>query len=87
MGTVGVTFRIMPTDKDVDLEALKAKIKEVIPPKVTLTGIDTVPIAFGLKALMVDLMMEDTSPDALEAALSSVEGVQRAEVEKVGRLL
>ncbi len=86
MGKVGMTLRIMPEDVTVNLDAIKETIPEVIPSDVQLARMETVPIAFGLKALRVVLIMEDASPDELEKILSSIKGVQSVEIEQLGRL-
>ena len=50
-------------------------------------GTEVVPVAFGLKALLINMVMQDESPDELIEKISEMEGVGRAEIEKVGRLL
>lgn len=86
MGKVGMTLRIMPENTEVDLSALEQTVKKVIPEGIQLTRMETVPIAFGLKALRMALVMEDASPDELEEVLSSIKGVQSVEIEQLGRL-
>ena len=86
MGKVGMTLRIMPEDATMDMEALKEKVTEVVPRDIQVGRMEIVPIAFGLQALKIALVMEDASPDELEQVLSSIEGVQSVEVEQLGRL-
>ena len=86
MAEVGIRIKIMPEDTDIDLDALQEQVLAAVPDTVRVSHVDIVPVAFGLKALVVDFIASDDSPDALEEALSSVEGVARAEVEQVGRL-
>ena len=86
MGKVGMTMRIMPQDVTVDLEGIKETIQDIIPSDVQLARMETVPIAFGLKALRIVFIMEDASPDELEKILSTIPGVQSVEIEQVGRL-
>lgn len=86
MGKVGMTLRIMPEDATMDMEALKEKVAEVVPGGIQVGRMEIVPIAFGLQALKVALVMEDASPDELEQVLSAIEGVQSVEIEQLGRL-
>ena len=86
MGKVGMTLRIMPEDATMDMEALKGKVTKVVPGDIQVGRMEIVPVAFGLQALRVALVMEDASPDELEQVLSSIEGVQSVEIEQLGRL-
>jgi len=86
MGEVGIVVKIMPEGMEIDLEKLKEKVKEVVPEGIKITKTDVTPIAFGLKALLVEMIMKDESPDELIEKISGIEGVSRAEIEKVGRL-
>ncbi|MEA2054667.1 MAG: elongation factor 1-beta [Candidatus Thermoplasmatota archaeon] len=86
MGEVGITIKIMPDGMNIDLENLKERVVETIPGGIKVTNTEIVPIAFGLKALVLDMIMGDESPDELVDRISSAEGVARAEIEKVGRL-
>lgn len=86
MAQVGIKIKIMPEGTDIDLDDLKERVLAAVPDGVTVSHIDIAPVAFGLKALVIDVIAGDESPDALEEALSSVEGVARAEIEQVGRL-
>ncbi|MFO8132895.1 MAG: elongation factor 1-beta [Thermoplasmatota archaeon] len=86
MGDVGITLKIMPTGTEIDLEALKERVIEMVPDTAKVQGTDIAPVAFGLKAVMLDLVTGDESPDELVDTLSEVDGVARIEIEKVGRL-
>lgn len=87
MGEVALTVKIMPESMDIDLEKLQSKIEETIPESIKIMGTEVVPVAFGLKALLINMVMQDESPDELIEKISEMEGVGRAEIEKVGRLL
>ncbi len=87
MGEVALTIKIMPEDMEIDLEKLKEKVVEIIPKSIKVTGTEVAPVAFGLKALLVDMVMQDESPDEIIEKISGIEGVGRAGIEKVGRLL
>ena len=79
MGDVALILRVMPESPDVDLEALKEEIKKILP------GVKQVveePIGFGLKALKLVVVVSDQGgeTDAVEAKLSGLAGVERAEI-------
>ncbi len=82
MGDVACIVRVMPESPEVDLEALKAALKEAAP---EIHQIQEQPIGFGLKALMVVAVVGDTGgqTDRIEQLLSSVPGVERAEIVEV----
>jgi elongation factor 1-beta len=89
MGDAAVRMKVMPESMDVDLEKLAGEIKKVVPSFARLHAIQEVPIAFGLKALIVVTIMDDKggrSPDEIEEAVRKVPGVESAEVEEVGLL-
>ena len=76
----------MPTGTEVDLESLRERVIEAVPDTAKVQGTDIAPVAFGLKAVMLDLVTGDESPDELVDMLAEVDGVARIEIEKVGRL-
>jgi len=89
MGTAAIKFRVMPEGIEVDIEALRAKIETtVVDAGAELHSIDVKPFAFGLNALETTVMIEDKVgggiPDAVEAALGEIEGVQSVEVLEMG---
>ncbi len=88
MGEVAAKLKVMPEGADTDLEKMKAAIKSVLPEGARLHGFAEVPIAFGLKALMIAVILAEgvTGTEGLEAAVAGVEGVQSVEVEEVGLL-
>ena len=87
MGEAAVRMKVMPESADLDLKKLAEEIKKVIPSFARLHAIEEMPIAFGLKALIVVTIMDDKcgrSPDEIEVAVSKVAGVESVEVEEVG---
>lgn len=88
MGEVAAKIRVMPESAELDLEKLKADLKGVIPPIARLHGIVEQPIAFGLKALIVVVILDDKKGgmEETESALAKVPGVESVEVEEVGLL-
>ena len=88
MARVLLVIRIMPESPDIDLVELEKKAKEKIEEfegRVTKTEIN--PIAFGLKAVDVTLLVDEAKGDTepLENALRELEGVNSAEVTFVTR--
>ncbi|MCL2460742.1 MAG: elongation factor 1-beta [Euryarchaeota archaeon] len=79
MGDVALIIRVMPESPDVDRETIKTTIKEKIP---SLQEIREEPIAFGLVALQIAVVVPDSEgqTDAVEAALREIPGVERAEI-------
>ena len=89
MGDAAVRMKVMPESMDVDLKKLAEEIKKVVPSFAKLHAIQEMPIAFGLKALIVVTIMDDKggrSPDEIEEAVRNLPGVESAEVEEVGLL-
>ena len=77
MGKVAVSIRIMPETPEVDLESVKNEIAK----KVQLNDAKIEPLAFGLKALKILVVVPDSSFDGLENEIRSVKGVSEVEVE------
>lgn len=87
MGDAAVRMKVMPESTDIDLAKLREEIVKVIPAFAKLHVIEEMPIAFGLKALIVVTIMNDKgghSPDEIESAVSKVPGVESVVVEEVG---
>ena len=85
MAEVIVTFRVMPTGVDVDLDALENKIKNLI----KADRIKREPIAFGLVALNVVKIIPDAGGelDAIEQKLKKLDGVSGVEVTDLTKTL
>ncbi|MBN1322460.1 MAG: elongation factor 1-beta [Methanotrichaceae archaeon] len=89
MGEAAVRLKVMPESTDIDFGKLKEGIKAAIPAKVRLHAMEEQPIAFGLKALIVVVIMDDKAgdgPEETERAFSKIEGVESVVVEEVGLL-
>ena len=89
MGDVAVQIKVMPRSTEVDLEQLKRKVELAIPSDARLHSFDIQPIAFGLKALLVTVIVDDAEggTDSTEEALSRVDGVESIQVVTVTRML
>ena len=88
MARVVVTLKVMPEDVDVDLESLMERIKAAIPEGTDVRANEIVPVAFGLKALRMNVAREESmgGTDDIEEAIGSLEGVAQVEVEMVSRI-
>ena len=82
MGSVAVIMRVMPESPEVDLEQLKTALKQKLP---GIQDMKIEPIGFGLKAIKFAAIINDAGgeTDALEKSLSSIPGVERAEIMEV----
>jgi elongation factor 1-beta len=91
MASVIVTFHIMPSNPEIDLSSLETKVKEEIGISVGATEFKTEinPVAFGLKALDVIFVMDESKGDTeeLEKKLTTIEGIESVEVTDVRRAL
>ena len=85
MSQVIVTFRVMPTGTDVDLDKLENDIRSFVDSK----RINREPIAFGLVALNVTVLVEDAGGqlEAVENKLGKIKGVGNIEVTEITRAL
>lgn len=88
MARVVMTIKIMPDGIDIDLDNLLEQIKQAIPDGTDVGAVETQPVAFGLKALRMNLAREESmgGTDDIEAAISAIEGVSQVEVERVSRM-
>ena len=89
MGEVLATIKVMPESPEVDLEQMKSDIQASIPEGTEFHKIDEEPIAFGLVALNVMVIVgdEEGGTEAAEANLAKVNGVNSVEVTDIGRLM
>lgn len=89
MGDVAAKIKIMPESIETDLAELKVKLKAAIPAGAELNGdIVEEPIAFGLKALIVTLIVNDQEggTEAVEEAFSKIPGAENVQVVDVYRI-
>jgi elongation factor 1-beta len=84
MGDVNIQIRLMPESLEM-IEGIKASLSKI--PEVK--KIEEVPIAFGLKALVINATVPDAegAQNKLEKTLKSIPGVSSMETLSVSRLL
>lgn len=88
MANAIITFEIMPTSPDVDLEPIKEKAIEIAREQGAKGNMESKiePIAFGLKKISIMGMYEvsdDKDFDLIPQEMMKIEGVQQAEVAKM----
>ena len=88
MGEVALQYRVLPNDLDVDLDGLLENIVKALPENATLRTSEKKPVAFGLQALHVLIVIEDREGGAeqVETAMAGVSGVQSVEIVQMGLL-
>ena len=88
VGEVGLQYRVLPEGLEVDLKKLEDEIKKALPAGATLRAAEQRPLAFGLKALHILVVMDDKKggTDQVETAISGVAGVQSVEIVEMGLL-
>ena len=90
MAQIYIKLKIMPEDIEVNLENLQVEIKKVIEHfKGTVDSFQTEDVAFGLKAIIAQFMVEDTETDTdvVDDNLRNVEGVGSVQVIDIRRAL
>ena len=88
MGQVAVLFRLMPQGVETDLKEVARAVATSLPAGVTIRGMQVKDIAYGLKSLLVSVVMDDTGGvlDSTEHALAKVPHVESVEVMEEGLL-
>ena len=88
MGEVALQYRVLPEGLEVDLDALNQSLVKALPEGAVIKASEKKPVAFGLNALHILVVMDDKKggADAVEAALSEVDGVQSVEMIEMGLL-
>jgi len=78
MGNVAISLKVMPASAEEDLE----KLMQIIAKKVKIQDYKIEPIAFGLKALKILVVVPDSEQN-IEEKIKSIKGVGSAEIESV----
>jgi len=89
MAEVLAQLKVMPDSIEADLNNLKTELEKVCPPNVKIGSFKIKPIAFGLNALLVNVILQDAEggTDGVERAFAKVKGVESVEVVGITRLL
>lgn len=88
MGKVAAAIKVMPDDKDADLDELQERLEQALPEGAKINGFDREDVAFGLTALIPTVIVPDEAggTEAVEEAFFELDGVESVSVEDVGRL-
>ena len=89
MSGVAATIKVMPADADTDLNMLKDKIRAAVPKGGQINGeIVEQPIAFGLKALIVTIIVEDDEGgiEPVEDAFNAIPEAESVSVTNLDRI-
>ena len=88
MGQVAVLFRLMPRGVETDLASVARAVPSAVPAGVTVRGSQVRDIAFGLRSLLVSVVMDDTGGvlESTEHALAKLPDVESVEVMEEGLL-
>jgi len=88
MGTVIVTYKIFPEDIVENFDTLKKQIEEKLPKDSLTSGYGEEPVAFGLKALLVQVRFPEDKTglvDEFETELGKIKGVSQVQTLMVRR--
>jgi elongation factor 1-beta len=88
MGSYVIRMKILPEDTTTDLQKLVESVKALLPSTVQIRNQRTEPIAFGLSAVIVDMVApeEEGMVDKVEEIVSKAPGVSQYEVTGVSRM-
>lgn len=88
MGQVAVLFRLMPKGVETDVPAIEREVRASVPTGVKVRGTQVRDIAFGLRCLLVSVVMDDAGGvlEATENAFARLGGVESVEVMEEGLL-
>ena len=88
MGKVVASIKILPSEAETDLNSIREALASKLPSDVEVHRFEEEPIAFGLRALIVHLIMPEDKAgtmDEVESAIRNVEGVGEVEILMVRR--
>ncbi|MCJ7614218.1 elongation factor 1-beta [Candidatus Bathyarchaeota archaeon] len=89
MGKLVIAYKIFPSESTVDLELLQEKIKKQLEGIAAVQRFTKEPIAFGLSALIVNMVLPDDKEgilDETEKRLTAIEEVGQIQTLGVNRL-
>ena len=88
MGKIIIVYKIFPAESTVDLEVLKEKITQKLSDIASIKKFAEEPIAFGLKALKVNMVLPEKEgiADETEKRMATIEGVGQIQTLGLTRL-
>ncbi len=87
MARLVARIRVMPAGEESNLDNVLNSIKRKLPEGMEMKGHAIEPIAFGLKAIVGDFLLDDAEGqmDKLEESIKNIEGVGEIEVMNISR--
>jgi elongation factor 1-beta len=87
MARLVVRIRILPAEAESNLEEVVEIMRKSVPEGMELKNSSMEPIAFGLKAIIGDFLLDDAEGqmDKLEESIKRVQGVGEIEVMNISR--
>jgi elongation factor 1-beta len=88
MGSIKVVYKIFPEDIVESFDDLKKKVESCLPQSSSVEGYDEEPVAFGLKALLVQVRFPEDETgvvDKFETELEKLKGVSQVQTVIVRR--
>jgi elongation factor 1-beta len=87
MARLVVRIRILPAEAESNLQDVVELIGRSVPEGMEMKSSTLEPIAFGLKAIVADFLLDDAEGqmDKLEESIKAVEGVGELEVMNISR--
>lgn len=76
MANVMASMKIFPSDISVDLKLLRTQIQEALPAGVTIHRFQEEPIAFGLVALIAQLIFPEEEGEKMERIEESLKNLK-----------
>ena len=82
MGKVSITMRILPENVEDDVENIAKMVKQKIPEHIKFRGYQIVDIAFGLRAILINVLTDDKEGgvEQLNQEIEQLDGVGSIEV-------
>jgi elongation factor 1-beta len=88
MGFVVITYKIFPSDIIEDFDPLRKRIESNLPEFATVHGYGEEPVAFGLKALLIQIKFPEDKTgvlDEFEKKIETIEGISQVQTLMVRR--
>ena len=88
MGSIKVLYNVFPEEIVSSFDGLKKKVEACLPEASSVEGYGEEPIAFGLKALLVQVTFPEDQTgivDEFETALAKIKGVSQVQTMMVRR--
>jgi elongation factor 1-beta len=89
MGKIVITYKIFPSESTINLESLQKNITKQLSGSASIQGFAEEPIAFGLSALIVKMVLPEHKSGILEEVenrLKKIEGVGQIQTLMVHRI-